>query len=263
MSSSIAPDNILYLPEGIDLRICPKNAFSSLKAFYLQLSKMLEPTNRVERAQREFAHVRGGPASWRQLQVLKYGNHYDLPFRFDSVRFAVKRDPIERFKSAVEMLQLQSKSNYATIEDIPLINKDYSAYSSVKLLLDDLYGGKVSNVHFWTQTQYMGSTKNYDYVYDVKEMEKLYSHILSFYGIDYDKKVWYTHKNISNNSDYDTTQELLLSLCPTDEQYLQQISYMDYYKRVDKSSRITELMTPNDYARVKKLYKIDYDNGWY
>jgi len=260
---AITPDNILYLPEGIDIRICPKNGFSSLKGFFHQVMKVVAPNIPFQKEQIDFQHVRGGASSWRQLQVLKYGNQFDVPFRYDSVRFAVTRDPIERFKSAVEMLQLQAKSNYASPEDIPLINKDYDAYSSVKLLLDDLYSGKVLNQHFWTQTLYMGLRSNYDYVYNLNNIEEMYKHILSFYGIDYDRKVWYTHKNISNNSDYRSTQDILLDICTTTEQNRQQVSYMDYYKILEPSELITRNMTPSDYARVKKLYKIDYDNGWY
>ena len=95
---AITPDNILYLPEGIDLRICPKNGFTSIKGFHQQVLRVVSPQNTMAQEQYQFKHVRGGPSSWRQLQVLKYGNQFDIPFRFDSVRFAIKRDPIERFK---------------------------------------------------------------------------------------------------------------------------------------------------------------------
>jgi len=259
---AITPDNILYLPEGIDLRICPKNGFTSIKGFHQQVLRVVSPQNTMAQEQYQFKHVRGGPSSWRQLQVLKYGNQFDIPFRFDSVRFAIKRDPIERFKSAVEMLQLQAHSNYATPEDVPLINKDYDRYSSVKLLLDDLCGGKVLNQHFWTQTLYMGIPKDYDYVYDLENIEEFYKHVLSFYGIDYDRKVWYTHRNISNNSD-PIHSEILFDEINLSKQRRQNISYMEHYEVYDKEDLITSHMTASDYARVKKLYKIDYDNGWY
>jgi len=210
---------------------------------YLELMTNYEPS------------TKRAPQSWRQLQVWQRGDQFDIPFRKNSVRFALKRDPFERFKSSVEMLQLQALSTKIDPQaNVEGMDRDYKFYDSVTKLLDDLEAGKVLNMHFWTQTYYLGDKSRYDYIYDINDYENFVRHILSFYNITYRRDYFYYHQNISNNTDAEVVH--------AEKQDGGTIHYQYDFERVSNHELITKKMTPHDYARVRKLYKLDFDNGW-
>lgn len=248
-------DNVFYLQGNIDVRLCPKNGNSSTKAFFVRLMHILEAKD-YEKIMMDYTPSnKKAPQSWRQYQVWQRGDQFDIPFRKNSIKFAIKRDPFERFKSCVEMLQLQALSTKIdTQANVEGMNRDYKYYTSVSKLLDDLESGKVLNMHFWTQTYYLGNKNQYDYVYDLTEYESFIKHVISFYNITYRRDYFYFHRNISNNSDNKKIEaEKLLG---------GSIRYQYDYSETKTSELITSKMTPHDYARVRKLYKVDFDNGW-
>lgn len=248
-------DNIFYLPGNIDIRLCPKNGYTSTKAFFIRLMHILENKDYEKYMVDYNPETRKAPQSWRQLQVWQRGDQFNIPFRRNSVKFAVKRDPFDRFKSCVEMLQLQALSpKIEPQQNVEGMNRDYKYYHSVSKLLDDLEAGNVLNMHFWTQTYYLGDKNQYDYIYDLKDYEEFLKHALSFYNITYRRDLYYFRRNISNNVDEEIVQE--------EKKLGGSIHYQYDFQRANKKDLITEKMTPHDYARIRKLYKIDFDNGW-
>jgi len=164
-------DNVLYFPNNIDVRICPKNGMSTLK-------------EALRRAKGE-SHVRG----WKQrhYSVSTKGDQFDLPFRKGSYRIAVRRDPIDRFKSACEFIQSARAfyiKNGRSLPDISL---------KIDEVIDGMESGDVKNSHFYTQSWYMGHPDDYDMVYHIDEMPKLLDFLQEACNIERDISV--LHEN--------------------------------------------------------------------
>lgn len=255
-------DNVYYFPENIDVRSCPKNASASLKQFHKQVINTVYPDNtlQVEKVASllEKEATNGGGMSYRWKQILEQADHFDLPFRKESIRMVIKRDPVDRFKSAVEMLQSEEyfSDNYHVIHKTGLYpeSKHYRLYQSVTELLNDLEEGKITDMHLWTQTFYLGDKKQYDYIYDIEEYRKFQRHVLSLLNIAWNEKKWYAHVNISNNTPPEEIEDIKVD---RNHKLIRTIKYYDPSKFL-----ITSAMTAKDYYRVKKLYQEDYDNGW-
>lgn len=253
-------DNIYYFPENIDVRSCPKNASASLKQFHKQVTDTIFPGNSLMELKRQslIEKNNGGSLSYRWKKILEEADHFDLPFRKKSIRMAIKRDPVERFKSAVEMLQGQEYHNddYNTIRKTGLYpeSKHYRLYESVTELLNDLEEGKITDMHLWTQTFYLGDKKQYDYIYDVDHFKDFQNHVLWLNDISWHEKKWYAHLNISTNT---APYEIEHIKVDRNHKLIRTVDHYDPNKPI-----ITKSMTAKDYYRVKKLYQEDYDNGW-
>jgi hypothetical protein len=108
-----------------------------------------------------------GNYTWRYRQVQRYANNFDLPFRKDSFRIAVSRDPVDRFKSACSFLQ-EKRSYFLSL------NRQITAIDSeLDLIVKKLYDGNLKDAHFYTQTWFMGNFEDYDMVVDLSEMKTL------------------------------------------------------------------------------------------
>mgnify|MGYP000109039408 CR=1 FL=1 len=81
-------DNVLYLPNNVDIRLCPKNGMSTIKEIF-----------RIHKGHEQYVG-----RSYRYSKVKEFGDQLDLPFRKGSYRIAVRRDPLDRFKSACEYI---------------------------------------------------------------------------------------------------------------------------------------------------------------
>lgn len=210
------------------------------------------------RRQSQLEKEKGGISSYRWKEILEEADHFDLPFRKNSIRMVLKRDPVERFKSAVEMLQGQEyyTDDYNTIRKTSLYpeTKHYHLYESVTELLNDLEESEVTDSHFWTQTFYLGDKKQYDYIYDVENFKDFQKHVLWLNNLSWHEKKWYTHLNISTNTSPD---EIEIIKEARNHTLIKTVRYYDKDKPL-----ITRKMTAKDYYRVKKLYQEDYDNGW-
>lgn len=263
-------DNVYYFPGNIDVRVCPKNGNSSVKQFYINIIRTCYPDRDLKTEFNFYANLNKNPKTkkdmmtWRQRQVLDYGDQFDLPFRKNSIRITIKRNPIERFKSAVEMLQLDAKWNKIPIESsIDGIKKEYRYFNSVSDLLNDIENNNVVNIHFWTQSYFLEDKNRYDHIYDLEDFVEFQRHVLFMNNIKWSDR-WYIHQNISNNSDEKRIKELREK---TQSKFIMASrpgigpdqSYFDFEK---KESLITRKMNADDYKRIKRLYKIDYDNGW-
>jgi len=253
-------DNVFYFngyrKELIDFRTCPKNASTTIKELYI---KSLHPEElyNYENYRKTRAHE---PLNWRQRLIWFYADQFNMPFRKNSIRFAIRRNPIDRFKSAVEMLQAQSKIKKIDPDiNVDGFDKSYKGYSSVKEVLDKLELNEIVNAHFWTQTYYMGHPSQYDYVYDISEMSACLVHLDNFISpIDHQLDKYPMHLMMSNNS----SDEDLAKIESEEHNLKSRIHVHDNFIKISEEEKITRHMTSMDYARVRRLYKIDYDNGW-
>ena len=164
-------DNVLYFPNNIDVRICPKNGMSTLK-------------EALRRGTGE-SHSRGWKE--RHYAVSTKGDQFDLPFRKGSYRIAVRRDPIDRFKSACEFIQSARAFYIKHGRDLPDISL------KIDEVIDGMESGDVKNSHFYTQSWYMGHPDDYDMVYHIDEMPKLLDFLREACNIERDISV--LHEN--------------------------------------------------------------------
>ena len=144
-------DNILYFPNNIDVRMCPKNGMSTLKEAY----------------RRVLDHEFTESLANRIDNVSMKCDISDIPFRKGSYRIAVRRDPIDRFKSACEFI-MHARAFY--IKEGKFLPE---LAGQLELVIDGLAEGKYRDNHFYTQTFYMGKPEEYDAVYHIDEMPKL------------------------------------------------------------------------------------------
>lgn len=140
ITKTISPDNNIYYFNGnIDVRICPKNAMTTIKHMAWQFEKLEET------------------AIHRVKMVREKCDRINPPFRKGSIRYAIKRDPIERFLSAYRFLK-----------------KDYANTISIDQTLDKLETGDHDyEPHYMSQSYFLGVPEDYDHVYDIKDTNKI------------------------------------------------------------------------------------------
>lgn len=159
VAHEISPvDNVLYFPQNIDVRICPKNGMSSLKEAYRRIKGN---------------HTAGDGLVYgnyvdRYTNMREHGYTSDLPFRKGSFKIAVRRDPIDRFKSACKFI-LQERAyfiRHGRANDLPEIS------DVLDDVIESVYNGTIKNNHFYTQTWYMGKPEDYDMVVHISELDQ-------------------------------------------------------------------------------------------
>jgi hypothetical protein len=165
-------DNVLYFPNNIDVRICPKNGMSTLK----------------EALRRMNGHTRPIGLRERVIMVRDHGYQFDLPFRKGSYRIAVRRDPIDRFKSACEFIQSARSYFIKNGRDLPCISLE------IDRVIDDMESGNLKNTHFYTQSWYMGVPEDYDMVFHISEMDKLLDFLQEACNIERDVRKVHENK---------------------------------------------------------------------
>ena len=208
-----AINNVFYFPNLVDVRVAAKCGFANFK-------KMTSRPPLV-------THAR---------LIVEYGDALDLPFRKGSTRFAIKRDPVKRFLSALDYMEqevekLRGNKNYIRLKkdhERRLRNYPIDGFKSLEVAVIAMELNTLFNSHFFTQTDYYNDINQYDYVYDLNDFPKAMSHIISLAG----------EKNIPNSEYWIHVHE---------------------NKSVNKfSSQLTDDLA----ERIKILYRVDYDNGW-
>ena len=211
-------DNILYLNNNIDIRLCLKNGYTTLKAVWSIMHDL--------EYYKEHSDSSSSPTAVdRYIWAMRKQDMWDQPFRRGSYRIAIKRDPIERFISAVSYLDsvklernfLNRKKEYI---DLTNVNKE-----DIDSVLDAFDNQTLRDEHFFSQSYFMGHPDQYDKVYYLHEMkdmlkwlEKKLKPELPFTGL------W---KNKAQNT--------------------------------DNSVKLTDVQQ----LRIIKMYAKDYANGWY
>lgn len=199
-------DNVLYFPNNVDVRLCPKNGMSSIKEIF-----------RLHKGHDEYVG-----RSYRYKYVKDYADQFDLPFRKGSYRIAVRRDPIDRFKSACEYIMRERVTHIKNGRgnDLPEISND------LEQVIGDMEAGYMKNNHFYTQSWYMGKPEDYDMVVHISELNKLFNFI---------------------------NEASELGLTPEQTNVRMNESKLKLY-----NSGLTTVQK----MRVKELYFKDFKNGW-
>jgi len=199
-------DNVLYFPNNVDVRLCPKNGMSTIKELF-----------RLHRGHDAFVG-RG----YRYDKVKQQGDQLDLPFRKGSYRIAVRRDPVDRFKSACEYI-LQNRADHiqqGRIHDLPEISTELNK------VISDIEVGELKNNHFYTQSWYLGNLEQYDMIVHISEMNKLLTFLNEACQLGF-------NENINKLRVNETKLKM-------------------YNDAIDPLQR----------KRIEKLYEKDYVNGW-
>ena len=211
-------DNILYFNDDIDVRLCLKNGYTSLRGAYLSCYDPDYIAGRWNKIDSPCAYDRYHWAMQKQ-------DLWDQPFRRGSYRIAVKRDPVQRFISAVSYLdsvKLEPRydGNKKSYIDLTNVKKD-----DIDSVLDAFDNQTLRDEHFFSQSYFMGHPNQYDKVYDITELPELLS--------------WLTKK------------------CKPKKP----IEKLWENKTKDTSNRIE--LTDKQTMRIIKMYAKDYANGWY
>lgn len=157
-------NNVLYFPNNIDVRICPKNGMSTLKEAHRKALNM----------------TKDAMTDYRNEHVRKFSDFTDIPFRKNSFRVAVRRDPIDRFKSACEYIQYNRIKFLRKGRVLPKIALE------VNQVISDLGDGVYRDSHFYSQTYYMGTPAQYDMIVHIDELPKLLTFLQDACNIERD-----------------------------------------------------------------------------
>ena len=247
-------DNTLYFPSNVDFRMNYKCATTSIKRLH---DKLVKRDASLLKMTKDAQSMRG-QASWRYLLSSELGHAFEYPFRKNSVRFTIKRDPIDRFKSAVTMQQTRIWKNLKT--------DNYHWHDSVSSVLDWLEMGKGINLHFWSQTRFLGNPKNYDHIYDISETHDAMKHICDLCdSADLHRWVDETHFNMSLNTPKQIIEERIETKELATFGLFEDKEAARNLLNVEKDlsmPMITDTMTAEDCNRIKELYHMDYENGY-
>ena len=138
---TISPDNnVYYFNNNIDVRICPKNAMSTIK----NVAHLLNDDHHDNKTL---------PAMWRVQNVREKCDRITPPFRKGSKRYAIKRDPIERFLSEYRFLKLHHGVTMSIDETIDKLETGEHKYEP----------------HYMSQSYFLGNPEIYDQVIDIKD----------------------------------------------------------------------------------------------
>ena len=141
-----------WIGDSLDYYIIPKNGCSSVRHMMLQTINDIPDLN---------DHYDSG------YSIINFKTklfRYYKPVRSGVIKFAIKRDPVDRFISAYSDIVLFRKKENRTVEEI--------------------LQGNYKDKHFNTQTYFAGSADMYDYVFDVTEMNKVAELISDYTNIN-------------------------------------------------------------------------------
>ena len=182
-------DTRLNFPEGISVKYSPRAGSQSLKKLLIDITFPDTDFNFLD--------------SKRILQRIKIHN-----FKCDTL-IAVKRNPIDRFISALNY-------DHKTWEQCP--DSIESVFNSNWIKFMFKY-----NKHYWPQTFYLGSEKEYDLIFDTNELDKFTFYLNQKYQSDY------SIPQINTTAKYFTK----------------------------------DMLSEDHIKLIKDMYSEDYDNGWY
>lgn len=177
-------DNVLYFPNNIDVRLCPKNGMSSLKELHRLHRGVSEYIGRVDRI----------------IKVRQFGDQFNIPFRKGSYRIAVRRDPVIRFRSACEYI-VANQAEYirqGRIDELPSMDRELDK------VLDHIEDGTLKNNHFYTQSWYMGKPEEYDMVVYIDELSRLMVFLNDAADLGFSGDVLNIHDNKSKMKVYNS-----------------------------------------------------------
>jgi hypothetical protein len=212
----------LYYPMNTDIVMCPKNASTVVR----RMTGILNPgISRIYPSVLNSIHRREIIIFYKDTHPNKKYNFFHC--REDSYKIAIKRDPIKRVISAaawVTYLKIIDGKLNLTLKDTKNFNKK---------IIDTLdYCNELTDMHFISQTRFMGNVKYYDKVYNTNNMDAFFDDMILFYGRS--KEI----NKLRNSKEEVLNVNSFYTLKPTD---------------------LPDSLT----RKLKKIYEVDYDNGWY
>ena len=273
--------NIFYFPKNVDVRTCPKNGMTTLKHVWQNTFKhymrsnntlsfnIFDDYNELLRQDRDNTKKFRGEMTARDMLVIRHANMFDTPYRKGSFRIAVRRDPVERFKSAVEMLQVEysddlgkyslQKNEIATKWPSYKERMDHFNHWELQIDLDALISkmemNQLRNIHFYSQYWYMGSPSDYDVVYELSEMDDL----ITYLNKNSDMPSQIASKKIHTNVSLNTSEEKRAELAShANIMYSRNMATVQGIESVHVTANLSKVQI----ARIKNLYEMDYEHGW-
>lgn len=166
-------------------------------------------------------YINKGPVTQEErISIVKKAGYHYGGYRksMTSLNVCIKRNPLDRFVSCYTDKILFEKMSQFSIEHL-LLNWNTCLDKGP---VDNFQPGKQLKNHFKTQTNYLGSDKNYfDIVFDTSEINTTVKEFLEDH--------W-------------------------------KIKLPDVHERKHKLTKPT--LTPEQKRQVMKRYEIDYNNGW-
>lgn len=211
--------NVLYFGDDIDFRLIPKNVSTTLKIMWSDFNGLPYITN-SNNPHKYFPHKMSSLGA-RRRRVLENGGLW----RNDTLKFVVKRDPVERWVSAINFaIIMKEYGRYEEFAELEWVDKDINdiAKDMRELGIGDVQ--EFSLTELYSQTWCAGNISQYDHVFDIREFGKckaLMEEILGEPLIDIESTV-----------------------------------------TKDKSKWTKKDLTSKAIDDIKVLYKKDYDNGW-
>lgn len=212
----------LYYPMNTDVVMCPKNASTVAR----RVAVIINPG--ISRIYPDVLNM-----THRSAIINNYKNkHPEKKYNFfhckeDSYKIAIKRDPIKRVISAASWI------TYLKIIEgkLDLELKDTKKFNEKVISVLD-HCNELTDIHFISQTRFMGNVKYYDKVYNTNNMNAFFDDMILFYGRS--KEI----NRLRNSKEKVLNVNSFYTLKPTD------------------------LPDPL-IQKLKKIYEVDYDNGWY
>jgi len=219
-----ADNNCHYFYDDLDFRICPKNATTSIKKV-IEYSIEDKCSNDLMPRLSTRLLKKGLLKTARVLSVNTHMDYMNIPFRRNSFKVAIKRDPVERFISAVTYMQKQIPDDVYKVTRLLSETVDYRKLTLEEILIG-VEEGWINDIHLVPQFYYFGKYNQYDKVYSLEETGDFIKFLINYKP----------HPVLNNNKRY-----LNIHLNKTTP-----IEISSYLKN-----------------RIKKLYEQDYDEGWY
>lgn len=166
--------NVLYFGDEIDFRIIPKNCSSTLKVMWSDLNGLPYRETSSNNPHGYFPH-RQSELHGRREFVERNG---DL-WRDDALKFVIKRDPVERWLSAINFAIQQKEAN---------IYEEFRALKWTGRDINDIvkehkkYGINLTEVY--SQSFCAGNIHYYDHVFDIRDFDKCKSLMEDILEID-------------------------------------------------------------------------------
>lgn len=219
-----ADNNCHYFYDDLDFRICPKNATTSIKKV-IEYSIEDKCWNDLMPRLSSSLLLKNQLKTARVLSVNTHMDYMNIPFRRNSFKVAIKRDPVERFISAVTYMQKQIPDNVYKVTRLLSETVDYRKLT-LEEILTGVEEGRINDIHLVPQFYYFGKYNQYDKVYSLNETGDFIKFLINYKP----------HPVLNNNKRY-------LNI------HLNRTTPTEISSSLEK--------------RIKKLYERDYDEGWY
>ena len=152
-------DTSLYFPEGIHIKYSPRSASQSLK---LLLINILFPNSDLDFLIQK-----------RILQTISIPNYENR------LKIAVKRDPVDRFISALNFDHfIWGYGKFEKTMRCPNTMDEVFQSGWFDFMFKH-------NKHYFPQTFYLGESKDYDLVFDINSLKNLVQFLNQIYDSDY------------------------------------------------------------------------------